>query len=90
MRGPGHGARNPITGAQRSARAPSGLAGVALEHARGAIGVALATIEMLTDRGWRAVVGDSTGGATRSLGGDAVAERTEPFDPFAPLLEPTR
>ena len=65
------------------ARQPADLSGVALDHARGAIGVAMATIEMLTDRGWRAVAGDGPGvAAARALGRDAVAERTESFDPL--------
>jgi len=69
------------------AREPGGLAGVALDHARGAIGVALATLDMLADRGWPAIVGEAPGGPSpRALGGDAVAERTEPFDPFAAIL----
>ena len=43
----------------------------------------LATLDMLADRGWRAIAGDAPDdGPARSLGGDAVAERTEPFDPF--------
>ena len=69
------------------AREPSGLTGVALDHARGAVSVALATLDLLADRGWRAVAGDATDVATaRALGGDAVAERTEPFDPFEGML----
>jgi hypothetical protein len=35
------------------------LSGVALDHARGATGVALATLDMLADRGWRAISGDA-------------------------------
>jgi beta-lysine 5,6-aminomutase alpha subunit len=63
------------------------LAGVALEHARGAVGVAMATIEMLGDRGWRAVAGDGPGVVTsRALGREAVAERTESFDPLEVAL----
>jgi hypothetical protein len=70
-----------------AARETSDLAGVALEHAHGAIGVAMATIEMLTDRGWRAVAGDGPGVATaRALGREAVAERTESFDPLEVAL----
>ena len=73
-------------GRRRASRASS--AGVALDHARGAIGVALATLDMLADRGWRAVVGRRPGRWPRRgrIGGDAVAERTEPFDPFESLL----
>ena len=71
----------------RAARMPSELAGVALDHARGAIGVALATLEVLADGGWTAVVGDAADVvSTRALGGSAVAERTERFDPFETIL----
>lgn len=74
-----------------AAREPSELAGIALEHARGAIGVAMATIEMLTDRGWRAVAGDGLGvAAARGLGREAVAERTESFDPIDVALSAGR
>ena len=69
------------------AREQGALAGVALDHARGATGVALATLDMLADRGWRAIAGDAPeAGRSRAIGGDAVAERTESFDPFEALL----
>ncbi len=69
------------------ARERGSLSGVALDHARGATGVALATLDMLADRGWPAVSGEAPdGGASRAIGGDAVAERTESFDPFESLL----
>ena len=72
-----------------AAREPADLAGVAVDHARGAIAVAVATLDLLVERGWRSVAGDAADvGAARSLGGDAVAERTEPFDPFGSLLGP--
>jgi hypothetical protein len=58
------------------------------------VAAAMATIERLSDLGWRAVVGDpprspgrARGGATWAIGGDAVAERTEAFDPLAPFDE---
>lgn len=70
--------------------APMGpLTGPAREHAEAIVRAALATLERLTDLGWRAVVGDAPGAAghdrptPRALGGDMVAERTEPFDPLA-------
>ena len=60
------------------------------EHAKGIVAAALATLDTLADRGWRALVGDPPSGAPadgrrRALGGDAVAERTESFDPLAGL-----
>ena len=73
-----------------SAVAPAGpLGGAAVAHATAVVAAALATLERLSDLGWRAVVGDTPGPADhgtqgpRALGGDAVAERTESFDPLA-------
>ncbi len=69
------------------ARERGALSGVALDHARGAVGVALATLDLLGDRGWRALAGDALDDSpSRAIGGDAVAERTEGFDPFEALL----
>lgn len=73
--------------------AHDGLRGSALEHAREALAAARATIDQLAERGWSALLGDAPaegprGGdasPVRSLGGDAVADRTEAFDPLAPL-----
>jgi hypothetical protein len=70
---------------------PSGaLQGVAVSHATATVEAALATLERLADIGWRAVVGEPVAAETgvrrlRALGGDAVAERTETFDPLAVL-----
>ncbi len=67
------------------------LGGAAEAHAAALVDAALGTLERIADLGWRAVVGDSPGqldhgGAVpRALGGDAVAERTESFDPLAAL-----
>jgi D-Lysine 5,6-aminomutase TIM-barrel domain of alpha subunit len=70
---------------------PGKLQGVADEHATAMLAAAATTLERLSDRGWRAVVGDQPRGSVRSgegrsyraIGGDAVAERTEAFDPLA-------
>jgi hypothetical protein len=67
------------------------LHGVADEHATAMLAAAATTLERLSDRGWRAVVGDqprgpgrpAEGRSYRAIGGDAVAERTETFDPLA-------
>jgi hypothetical protein len=89
-RAAGQGRAAASVAADLSAVAPAGvLGGVAMEHATAVIDAALMTLERLSDLGWRAVVGDGPGagahGAPRSLaiGGDAVAERTEAFDPLA-------
>jgi hypothetical protein len=70
---------------------PGALHGVAEEHSTAMLAAATATLERLSDLGWRAVVGDppraagrgTDGRSNRAIGGDAVAERTESFDPLA-------
>ena len=74
---------------------PGPLGGVAQAHAEAMLAVALTTLERLADLGWRAVVGETprsaggsvgaTGSSRRTIGGDAVAERTETFDPLAAI-----
>ncbi len=72
---------------------PGPLSGPAEAHAAAMVTAAMATLERLADLGWRAVVGepprrgDHGEGAVarRAIGGDAVAERTESFDPLAGL-----
>jgi hypothetical protein len=67
---------------------PGALTGLALEHARAMIGAAAATLDQLADRGWRSMTGDGVGaGRSSARGHDAVAEKTESFDPFGPLLD---
>jgi hypothetical protein len=65
------------------------LQGMALDHAHGVVAAALATLRGLADSGWRAVLGDPPAGPLpradrrgRAIGGDAVADRTEAFDPL--------
>jgi len=63
-----------------------GLDGVAAAHAVAVIAVALRTLDELAERGWRAIVHDVPDPrAVTGLGGDAVAERTEAFDPLTVL-----
>lgn len=72
---------------------PAALDGIALQHAQGVVGVAFMTVQRLADEGWRAVLGDPPPGSGASgtrrdrpaIGGEAVAERTEAFDPLASL-----
>ena len=67
------------------------LHGVASDHATAMLAAASATLDRLSDLGWRAVVGDAPrevrrsreGRASGAIGGDAVAERTESFDALA-------
>ena len=59
-------------------------------RARRCVAAAIDDARRLADRGWRAVAGDPpraagrpAGAADWAIGGDAVAERTEPFDALA-------
>jgi hypothetical protein len=62
---------------------PAVLTGAALEHARATAAAALRTLDRLADDGWRAVIGDGPAEAIDgTLGADAVAERSDPFDPL--------
>ncbi len=73
-----------VAGEVAAVSPPGPLAGAAKAHTQAAIAAAAATLDRLADLGWRAVVGE--GGPTRrAIGGDAVAERTETFDPLAAL-----
>lgn len=83
-----------VTAAEVAEVATAGpLGGVADAHATAMIEAAMATLERLADLGWRAVVGEpprrsdhGEGAVARSaIGGDAVAERTETFDPLGGL-----
>lgn len=65
-----------------AARTTPGLAGVAVAHARGIVRVAAETIAALESTGWRTIVDQPLGIDEAHLGADAVAERTEAFDPF--------
>jgi hypothetical protein len=47
------------------ATTPGSLTGVALEHARGMVAVALATLDRLGDQGWRTIAGDPPSGSGR-------------------------
>ena len=70
-----------------AARTPPQLRGPALEHARAAIAAAARTIESLSNRGWRAVLGDAIAITPASrMGADAVVERSDAFDPFGELV----
>ena len=72
---------------RRWPRTPGSLTGVALEHARGMVAVALATLDRLGDQGWRTIAGDPPAGIrARPTRHEMVAERTEPFDPFGAVL----
>ncbi len=67
----------------RASRERPELAGAAVEHVRRAIETASATLASLEEHGWREIVDQPLGMEATRLGADAVAERTEAFDPLA-------
>ena len=72
-----------VAAALAASTEPPNLAGAALEHARATAAAALQTLTRLDDDGWRAVIGDGPADAIDlRLGADAVAERSDPFDPL--------
>jgi hypothetical protein len=72
-----------VAAALAASTEPSVLAGAALEHARLTAAAALRTLDRLADDGWRAVIGDGPADAIDlRIGADAVAERSDPFDPL--------
>jgi hypothetical protein len=99
MRRPRAGGTTAVEDARAAARTaadiadvsdPGALHGVAEEHVTAMLAAATTTLERLSELGWRAVVGDTprapgraTDRSSRAIGGDAVAERTESFDPLA-------
>ena len=67
----------------RASRAAPELRGIALDHATRAVEAATATLRALEDGGWTSLVDAPLAFAAGHLGADAVAERTEAFDPLA-------
>ena len=67
----------------RASRAVPELRGIALDHATRAVEAATATLRALEDGGWTSLVDAPLAFAAGHLGADAVAERTEAFDPLA-------
>ncbi|HLQ48643.1 MAG TPA: hypothetical protein VK233_06680, partial [Candidatus Dormibacteraeota bacterium] len=66
------------------------LVGPGAEHARASATAALATLERLANEGWDSVLGEGPGRLdTGGFSVDAIAERTETFDPFL-TSSPTR
>ena len=63
------------------------LTGPGAEHARATATAALATLDRLANEGWDSILGEGPGRLdTGGFAVDAIAERTETFDPFlAPL-----
>ncbi len=63
-------------------RAPSGLRGTAAAHVTAVVRAASATLGVLEQGGWSALVDEPMAIPANRLGVDAVAERTEAFDPL--------
>ena len=79
-----------VAAALRGAIEPTVLTGAALDHARATADAALRTLDRLADEGWRTVIGDGPAEAAHAaLGADAVAERSDPFDPLGRELSGT-
>jgi hypothetical protein len=59
------------------------LIGPAADHARATAAAALATLDQLANEGWASVLGEGPGRIdSGGFGVDAIAERSEAFDPF--------
>jgi len=79
-----HRATADTAAAVASALAPVGLRGAAADHAVAMIEAAAATLQRLADAGWRSILGETPAERRpRGLGAEGVADRSEPFDPFA-------
>jgi beta-lysine 5,6-aminomutase alpha subunit len=79
-----------VATALRPGRSAPELSGAAAEHAKLAVSAALATLTAMDERGWWAVVDQPLAVGAGGLGAEAVAERTESFDPLAiELARPT-
>jgi hypothetical protein len=66
----------------RCARVAPVLTAKAVDHAEAAARAAADTLTALEDKGWQAVVDQPLGDGTTGLGAEAVAERSETFDPL--------
>jgi hypothetical protein len=59
------------------------LIGPGAEHARATATAALATVDRLANEGWGSVLGEGPGRLDAGgAQGDAIAERSDAFDPF--------
>jgi hypothetical protein len=83
----GHLAAIDVADARREAEDRSGtpvLYGEAAAHATAMLDAAERTLLGLRDEGWRSVLGEApVQGRPRGIGADAIAERTDAFDPYA-------
>ena len=72
-----------VAASLRASRETPELRGMALDHANRAVAAANATLRALEEGGWGTLVDETLGFASGRLGAEAVAERTEAFDPLA-------
>jgi hypothetical protein len=76
-------AATAVTAGLASSFAERQLIGAGAELARATAGAALTTLDRLANEGWSSVLGEGPGRPdTRGFGIDAIAERTDAFDPF--------
>jgi len=72
-----------VTAGLASSFGERSLVGPAAEHARATATAALATLDLLANEGWGSILGEGPGRLDAAgLGVDAIAERTDAFDPF--------
>ncbi len=71
-----------VAASLRASRELPDLRGIALDHATRTIAAATSTLRSLEDRGWSSLVDEPMGIDSERLGAEAVAERTEAFDPI--------
>ncbi len=72
-----------VAASLRASRELPELRGTALDHATRTVAAATTTLRALEDRGWSSLVDEPLGFPSGRLGAEAVAERTEAFDPIA-------
>jgi hypothetical protein len=72
-----------VAASLRASRDLPELRGTALDHATKSVAAATATLRSLEERGWSSIVDEPIGISSDRIGADAVAERTEAFDPIS-------
>ena len=72
-----------VAASLRASRETPHLRGTALDHANRVVVAATATLRGLEEGGWTTLVDEPLGMPSGRIGADAVAERSEAFDPIA-------
>ncbi len=71
-----------VAASLRASRETPQLRGTALDHANRVVAAATATLRGLEEGGWTTLVDEPLGMPSGRIGADAVAERSEAFDPI--------